>query len=49
MEPTKGYLWIIKPLIQAHVGNNVDIYYSTIEMRAERKLTSGKREGASLW
>lgn len=46
MEPTKAYLWIIKPLIQAHVGNNVDIYYSTIEMRGEHKLTSGNREGA---
>lgn len=45
-EPTKAYLWIIKPLIKAHVGNNVDIYYGTIEIRAEHKLTSGNREGS---
>lgn len=28
------------------MGNNVDIYYGTIEMRAEHKLTSGNGEGA---
>lgn len=45
MEPTEAYLWLIKPLIKAHVGNNVDIYYGTIEIRAELKLTFGCRDG----
>lgn len=34
-----AYLWLIKPLIKAHVENNVGIYYGTIEIRAELKLT----------
>lgn len=34
-----AYLWLIKPLIKAHVGNNVGIYYGTIEIRAELILT----------
>lgn len=46
MEPTEAYLWLIKPLIKAHVGNNMDIYYGTIEIRAELKLTFGWRDGA---
>lgn len=45
-EPTNAYLWIIKPLIKAHVGNNADIYCGTIEMRAGHKLTSDNREGS---
>lgn len=32
-------------LIKAHVGNNVDIYYGTIEIRADLKLTFGSRDG----
>lgn len=43
MEPT---FWLIKALIKAHVGNNVDIYYGTIEIRAEFILTLGSRDGA---
>lgn len=47
MEPCGAYLWIIKPLIKAHVGNNVDIYCGTIEIRgrAQINLCRQRRRG----
>lgn len=50
MEPSGAYLWIIKPLIKAHVGNNVDIYCGTIEIRGRAQINLWyQRRGVSLW
>lgn len=49
MGPSGAYLWIIKPLIKAHVGNNVDIYCATIEIRGRTQINLSVSEERGLF